>query len=212
MKIENKARRRTFLLLLEHSTSLSQLKNINEEWVKSILNHYLQCPSYVDKKLIPFYIEGFDNVLNKIMSRELFGGLKDIYSELIPYKTDKLTYPFLYIPMMQINKSNIRIIKFNKQNPIRLRNGLDKILMGFNAQYIYLIDMGMNYLVFDYEIKDNLMCYSIRYDFINKFCQATGLVSLDSFVVFEKLVGELNGLIIEQNESGKFVNKSLRLN
>ena len=210
MKIENKARRRTFLLLLEHSTSLAQLKNINEDWIKSILNHYLQCPSYLDKKLIPFYIEGFDNVLNKIMNRELFGGLKDIYSELIEYKTDKLTYPLLYIPLLQ-NKSNIRIIKFNKQNPIRLRKGFDKILMGFNAQYIYLIDDEKDYYIFDYGVKDikqELMCYTLKYDFINKFVQANGLAGLKSFVVFDELVGGTNGLVIEQDELGdRFIKK-----
>lgn len=200
------SKRRTFLLLIEHTSSLAQLKNINEDWVASILNHYIQCPSYLDKKLIPFYIEGFDEVFERIMNRELFGALKDIYAESIPYNTAKLTYPFLYIHISQLTKSNIRIIKFDKTRPIKLRNSFEKILYGFNAQYIYLLDFCVGqYKIFDYDFKHRLMCYSIKYDFIEKFNQANGLDGLKSVVVFDKIDDKLNGIIIEQVVEGSEV-------
>lgn len=193
------SKRRTFLLLLEHSTSLSQLKNINEEWVESILNHYLSCPSYLSKQLIPFYIEGFDKVLNRIMSKELFGCLKDIYAESISYNTTKVDYPYLYIHIPQLTKSNIRIIKFDKQNPIKLRDGFEKILLGFNAQYIYLLDiLGLQYKIFDYEIKRDLMCYSLKYKFIENFNKANGLDGLKAVIVFDKIDDKLNGIVVGQ--------------
>jgi len=211
------SKRRTFLLLIEYTSSLAQLKNINEDWVVSILNHYLQCPSYLDKKLIPFYIEGFDEVFERIMNRELFGALKDIYAESIPYNTTKLTYPFLYIHIPQLTKSNIRIIKFDKTRPVKLRNSFEKILHGFNAQYIYLLDInGLQYKIFDYDFKHRLMCYSIKYDFIEKFNQANGLDELKSVVVFDKIDEKLNGIIVEQvvesNEVTGFFDRRLIIN
>ena len=210
------SKRISFLLLLEHTTSINQLKNINEDWVTSILNHYLSCPSYLDKKLIPFYMEGFDKVLNKIMNKELFGCLKDIYTELIPYNTTKQDYPYLYIHFPETTKSNLKIIKFDKSRPIKLRNDFDKILMGFNAQCIYLLENDvMEYKIFDYEIKDRLMCYSVKYDFIEKFNKAYGLNGLKSVVVFDEISDKLNGMIVRQviqdgNVIG-FLDKSLKL-
>lgn len=161
-------------------------------------------------------MEGFDKVLNKIMNKELFGCLKDIYTELIPYNTTKLDYPYLYIHFPQTTKLNLKIIKFDKSRPIKLRNDFDKILSGFNAQYIYLLENDIReYKIFDYEIKDRLMCYSVKYDFIEKFNKAYGLNGLKSVVVFDEIDDKLNGMIVRQvvegNEVVGFLDKSLEL-
>ena len=202
---QERSRRKTFILLLEHSVSIAQLKNINTLWVKSILNHYLQCPSYVDKKNIPFYINGFDKIFDKIMNRELFKSLEDIYSEYLPI-TSTINFPCSYLHIPNLIKNKLSIIKFIKSKPIPLENNYQNYLKGFNADIIYLIKVEQMFYIIDYEFKARLICNTLKYDFIINFCKANNLPCLNSFILINKPIGELSGIIGEKLEDGSFGN------
>lgn len=197
----DKANRRSFLLLIGQKNQLNMLEKINKNWVLSLFNHYIQIKPYYDIKSIPFYLEGYEDILRKVLNRDIFGSLSDIFKYYIPYDTDTLTYPIHYIPL-PLSKKQIKLIKFDKKKPIKLRDNFQDILKTFNADYIYLLDILGVYYIIDYEFKQQLMCNTIKYDFIIKFCEANNIPYLISYILTKEGDYTLNGIIIGNTSLG----------
>ena len=199
-----KAKLRSFTLLLEQPNNLSELRAIDNDWIESIINHYTYTKPYANMYDMPFYHKGYVSLLMKMVRRELFGSLKDIYSTVIPNITKPLTYPLFYSPIELPSK--YRILKLDKINIPKLRNDFDKVLQGFNADIIYVVDVENDYYIIDYEFKQSLICYSLKFEYIDRFNKSRGLNRLSGYVVLKE-VQDMRGFIWMRDEEGKFVDR-----
>lgn len=196
--LQEKSRRKTFLLLIEHNATISQLKNINFKWVESILNHYLYYEKYNSLKDMPFYIEDYKEICTRIFNKDFFGSLVNIYSEYITFLENiNLKYPLMYIPLQ--TSYTFSIIKYDKKKKYPLLNNFHNILNTFNADSISLLLINGEYYIFDYTFKDKLIDYSLKYEYIENFSKANNLKCLDIFIVLQPLDYKINGLVIEKS-------------
>lgn len=202
---------KSFILLLSQENMLDTLLSINKMWCYSLFNHYNNSKPYLTKENIPFYIKDYDKIFDKILNKELFGSLLDIYSLYIPYydkDISNISYPIHYTPLPIKNKKELIIYKYVKNNRYKLKHNFDKYLLKFNADIIYLLEYNDKYYIIDYEFKHTLMCYTLKYNFIKTFCQAYSLDYLPSYIIFSIPDNLQSGIIIEKDDD-KFLDKKL---
>lgn len=200
-----KANLRSFTILLEQPYNLDEMRKINNEWVEAIINHYTNTIPLKTMYDLPFFHKGYITLLMKLMRRELFGSMRDIYETLVPKLDKPLTYPLFYCP---IKLDKFRIYKLVKNNLPKLRDDFDKVLQGFNADTIYVLDVDEKYYIFDYEFKQSVICTSLKFEYINRFCSRNGLDKLDGYILLGDLSERLDGFVwLRDEDENKFINK-----
>ena len=200
-----KAKIKSFLLLLEQPNNLDMLYKIDKDWANALLDHYLNTKPFLTMFDIPFYMKGYEKILAKILRRDLIGSMKYVYQDIIPKLDKPLTYPLFYIPI-KFNQ-DYRIYRIDKRNLPRLREKFELHLMAFNAPYIWILDMNDKYYIFDYEFNETLICHSIKFDYISRFNRDRGLPKLDGYIVLKELEDNVQGLIWMQDGGDKFTDK-----